>query len=177
MFDNISKPVQVGIAISMVIVVSGLTAIFGSFAWRSLTSEEINLQIANENSKASARLNQANLKVEKAKLVTDISHELVGGVEERIEQERSILKQELLAEIQSVQGSYCSNQLSPLKEKIEAIEARSVLGAETEKVLEKAKETLADASAELEASLAETEEEIEEKEEAIKIMEGEENQE
>ncbi len=167
MFNNIPKPLITALSICLVCFGGGITAIGIGFAFKSLSSENIDLQIANENIKVSAKLNETKAKQEKVKLAADISSHLVGGIKRSVEEERKLLKQELLTEIVSVQGSYCSNQLMPLKEKIEAIEARSALPLETEEALLTVEKTLEDTSESLEELEKETEEEIQKIEQEV----------
>jgi len=141
------------------------------FAWKSLSSDNIDLQIVNENLKVSAKLNEAKLVTQKAKEATDISKEIVESVNEDVE-EYNKLRTELIAEVQSIKSSYCVRKAEPLKQKIEEIEAKVVVSEETEKTLKKVQESLTDAENSLEKLEQEAKESIKEKETIIQKIEN-----
>ena len=144
MLDNLPRPLQVSLAISLSTICFGLTTIAMGFAWKSLSSENIDLQIVNENLRVSAKLNEAKLVTKKAKEATDISKELVESVNKDVEQYKEF-KEKLTKEVRSIKNSHCATQLKPLKEKIESIEVQPVISPRTEKTLEKVQATLEDA--------------------------------
>ncbi|MDJ0689232.1 MAG: hypothetical protein QNJ41_12050 [Xenococcaceae cyanobacterium MO_188.B32] len=170
MFNSLPRPLQIGLAISLSTFGFGLTAIMIGFGWKSLSSDNVDLQIVNENLKVSAKLNEAKLVTKKAKEATDISKELLETIDKDVEEYKKF-KAELLTEVQSIKGSYCTNQLQPLTEKIEAIESKPVISEGTEKTLEKVQASLEDAETSFEKLEQETEQEIKVKEEEIKSKE------
>lgn len=174
MFKNTPKSIQNAIAISIVVIVVALGSIACGFAWRSLSSEVLNLQVANNNLQVQASLSKGQPEVAKAKVATDVSKDLVVGIKESVAAERKQMTTELLTAIESVQGSYCANQLKPLTKKINAIEAKSVLPPETEKALETAGKNLQEASDSLEKIEQEVEQEIKENKKPEKTSETEE---
>lgn len=167
MFSGIPKPIQNAIAISITAFFSGVTFVTCAFAWKSLDSDAIDLQVANENLKITANLKGTQVPLNKVKSANEISKGVVAGLEEQAKQ-TDALRKDLLAEVNRLGNSpYCGTNLDLITEKLSAIEQSLVVQPETKQALEIVGTSLEEATEDIVKLKEETKEQIEKKEQEL----------